>query len=59
MQVPKSGSVIALTDLEDRLLIGKGSSGAVYKARHKSTKAIYAVKVTAAICDFLLEKMNK
>ncbi|KAF3785590.1 Mitogen-activated protein kinase kinase 7 [Nymphaea thermarum] len=40
-----------LADLETQQVLGRGNGGTVYKARHRSTGRIYALKVVHGDCD--------
>ncbi|CAN6478977.1 unnamed protein product [Victoria cruziana] len=40
-----------LSDLETQQVLGRGNGGTVYKARHRRTGAVYALKVVQGDCD--------
>ncbi|TKY44835.1 Mitogen-activated protein kinase kinase 9 [Spatholobus suberectus] len=48
---PAAGDAISAGDLEKLAVLGHGNGGTVYKVRHKTTSAIYALKIIHGDAD--------
>ncbi|KAG5013276.1 hypothetical protein AAZX31_09G155900 [Glycine max] len=48
---PSAGDTIASADLEKLAVLGHGNGGTVYKVRHKTTSATYALKIIHSDAD--------
>ncbi|GLT53872.1 hypothetical protein SLA2020_271110 [Shorea laevis] len=51
LRFTSSSATILAYDLEKLLVLGHGNGGTVYKARHKRTNAVYALKVVQGLLE--------